>query len=65
MLDLASDDKLAHSYVPIKQDYSDLHDVAAYFIGAPDGSCSHDEVAEQIASNGKAWARDHWREVDL
>lgn len=54
-----------HSYVPIKSDYSDLHDVAAYFIGAPDGTGAHDGDAEKIARQGKQWARDHWREVDL
>lgn len=54
-----------YHYIPIKNDYSDLHDVAAYFIGAPDGTGSHDTVAQRIASQGKAWTNEHWREVDM
>ncbi len=53
------------SYIPIQSDYSDLVDVAAYFIGAPDGSGSHDKVAKRIAQQGKKWSDEHWREVDM
>ncbi|KAK4705426.1 hypothetical protein P7C70_g776, partial [Phenoliferia sp. Uapishka_3] len=52
-------------YVPIKSDYADLTDVAAFFIGAPDGSGSHDDLAERIAANGRKWAKEHWREADM
>lgn len=55
----------ANSYIPIQSDYSDLVDVAAYFIGAPDGSGSHDKVAKRIAQQGKKWSDEHWREVDM
>jgi hypothetical protein len=53
------------SYIPIKTDYSDLTDVAAFFIGAPDGTGSHDLLAKKIAAQGKAWAEKHWREADM
>ncbi|KWU46946.1 hypothetical protein RHOSPDRAFT_14268 [Rhodotorula sp. JG-1b] len=54
-----------YHYIPIQSDYSDLVDVAAYFIGAPDGSGSHDKVAKRIAQQGKKWSDEHWREVDM
>lgn len=53
------------SYVPIKSDYSDLLDTAAYFIGAPDGSGSHDLQGKKLAENGKKWAEEHGREADM
>ena len=46
------------SYVPIKSDYSDLTDAAAFFIGAPDGTGSHDNLAKKLALNGKKWAQE-------
>lgn len=56
---------LSRSYVPIKSDYSDLLDATAFFIGAPDGTASHDYLAKKIADNGKSWAEKHWREADM
>lgn len=53
------------SYVPIKSDYADLTDAAAFFIGAPDGTGSHDDLAKKIAENGKKYAKEHWREADM
>lgn len=64
LLTLADPDLLS-SYVPIKSDYSDLTDAAAFFIGAPDGTGAHDALAEKIALNGKKWAAEHWREADM
>lgn len=54
-----------YSYIPIQPDYSDLVDVAAFFIGAPDGTGSHDAIAKRIAAQGKKWSDEHWREVDM
>ncbi|KAM0753173.1 hypothetical protein T439DRAFT_286654 [Meredithblackwellia eburnea MCA 4105] len=54
-----------YHYVPIKPDYSDLTDAAAFFIGAPNGEGAHDEVAQRIGENGKKWAKEHWREADM
>lgn len=51
--------------MPIKSDYSDLLDVTAFFIGAPDGTASHDFMAKKLADNGKRWAEEHWREADM
>ncbi|GAA5946845.1 hypothetical protein JCM3775_001730, partial [Rhodotorula graminis] len=54
-----------YHYIPIQSDYSDLPDVAAFFIGAPDGTGSHDALAKRIAQQGKKWSEEHYREVDL
>ncbi|GAA6061952.1 hypothetical protein JCM10212_001994 [Sporobolomyces blumeae] len=54
-----------YHYVPIKSDYSDLVDVSAFFIGAPDGTGSHDHLAKKIAARGQKWSKEHWREVDM
>lgn len=54
-----------NSYIPIKSDYSDLTDAAAFFIGAPDGTGSHDALAKKIALNGKQWTREHWTESTM
>ena len=55
----------SHSYVPIKVDYSDLYDTMAFFIGTPDGQGSHDSIAEKLGENGRVWAKEHWRKVDM
>ncbi|GAA5925337.1 uncharacterized protein JCM15063_004996 [Sporobolomyces koalae] len=54
-----------YHYIPIKSDYSDLVDVAAFFIGAPDGTNAHDKLAKRLAINGQKWSNEHWREVDM
>ncbi|TNY22120.1 glycosyl transferase family 90-domain-containing protein [Rhodotorula diobovata] len=54
-----------YHYVPIQSDYSDLTDTAAFFIGAPDGTGSHDALAKRIAQQGKKWSEDHFREADM
>ncbi|GAA5851432.1 hypothetical protein JCM3766R1_004574 [Sporobolomyces carnicolor] len=53
-------------YVPLKVDYSDLFPILAFFQGSPyDGSGSHDDLAEKIATAGAEWARDFWRWEDM
>ena len=53
-------------FVPIKLDFSDLHDAAAFFRGLPDGTPGHDELAKKIAHSGKEWIAKYWRrEVSL
>ncbi|GAA6038222.1 hypothetical protein JCM8097_005801 [Rhodosporidiobolus ruineniae] len=54
-----------YHYVPIQSDYSDLVDAAAFFIGLPDGSNSHDQHAKRIGAQGKKWADEHFREADM
>ncbi|BGP48317.1 hypothetical protein JCM10450v2_004189 [Rhodotorula kratochvilovae] len=54
-----------YHYIPIQSDYSDLTDVAAFFIGAPDGTGAHDSTAKRIAAQGKNWSEEHYREADM
>ncbi|GAA5991217.1 hypothetical protein JCM11641_001623 [Rhodosporidiobolus odoratus] len=54
-----------YHYIPLKPDYSDLIDLSAFFIGLPDGTGSHDHLAKKIAAQGKKWADEQWREVDM
>ena len=53
-------------YVPVKVDYSDLYDIMAFFVGNPEtGVGAHDAMAQRIAENGKRYAQEHWRRVDM
>lgn len=53
-------------YVPIKVDYTDLYDVMAFFIGNPEtGEGAHESMAKRIAEQGKEFAKEHWRRVDM
>jgi hypothetical protein len=53
-------------YIPIQVDYSDLWDVLAFFRGQPgDGFGAHDDLAEEIARNGKEWQEKYYRWEDL
>lgn len=56
---------LGNSYVPLKIDYTDLYDLMAFFSGDLDGNGGHDELAKQIAYNGKDWTENHWRMEDM
>jgi len=53
-----------YHYIPVKVDYSDLHQVASYFIGGPGGQGSHDDDARRIGLQGQDWAKKHWRLED-
>jgi hypothetical protein len=47
-------------------DYSDLYDISAFFIGSPDGRVpGRDDLAKQIAEQGRQFALDHWRWQDM
>ncbi|KZV78280.1 hypothetical protein EXIGLDRAFT_847684 [Exidia glandulosa HHB12029] len=52
-------------FVPFKMDYSDLYDVLAFFRGTPDGQGAHDDLAEKIATAGRAWTERFWRQDDV
>lgn len=55
-----------YHYVPIRMDYSDVYDIMAFFVGAPDGSAEgHDDLAKEIAQNGMDFVRQHWRQEDM
>ncbi|BGP16588.1 hypothetical protein JCM10213_000498 [Rhodosporidiobolus nylandii] len=52
-------------YVPISTDYSDLWTAMAFFLGDENGVGAHDEIAKEIAAEGKRWTEMHWRWVDM
>nr|XP_019042714.1 hypothetical protein I302_08420 [Kwoniella bestiolae CBS 10118]OCF21644.1 hypothetical protein I302_08420 [Kwoniella bestiolae CBS 10118] len=55
-----------YHYVPVKLDYSDIHDIMAFFNGSPDGKVrGHDGLAKEIAKNGYDFVNDHWRLQDM
>jgi hypothetical protein len=50
----------------MQADYSDLYDIAAFFIGSPDGRVKgRDDLAQQIAEQGRKFAMEHWRWEDM
>ena len=53
------------SYIPIKIDYTDLFDVLAFFSGDLDGQNHHEQLAKQIADNGKDYTERFWRYADM
>ena len=46
-------------YVPIKADLTDLYDVLAFFREG------HDDLAKEIADEGKVWSKSFWRKEDM
>ncbi|GAA5828833.1 hypothetical protein JCM11251_005889 [Rhodosporidiobolus azoricus] len=52
-------------YIPVKIDYTDLFDIMAFFAGDLDGKNAHDDLAKQIADNGKDYAARFWRYADM
>ncbi|WRT67118.1 uncharacterized protein IL334_004084 [Kwoniella shivajii] len=55
-----------YHYVPIKLDYSDIHDIMAFFVGSPDGTVKgHDELAREIAKNAIEFVDTKWRLQDM
>lgn len=46
-------------------DYSDLWSIMAFFRGNEDGVGAHDDLARQIALDGKHWAENYWRFDDM
>ncbi|GAA94281.1 glycosyltransferase family 90 protein [Mixia osmundae IAM 14324] len=45
-------------YVPLNPDFSDLYDIMAFLQLNPD-------LSAELARDGKQWAQDHWRLVDM
>jgi hypothetical protein len=54
-----------YHYVPLKVDYTDLYDLMAFFSGDLDRKNNNDDLAKQIAYNGRDWTKDHWRWEDM
>ncbi|KAG9027172.1 Glycosyltransferase Family 90 domain containing protein [Tulasnella sp. JGI-2019a] len=52
-------------YVPVKNDLTDLYDIMTFFRGNRDGSGSHNELARQIAMEGRQWSLSFWRQEDM
>ena len=52
-------------YVPIQVDLSDLHDALLFFRGDGNGDGAHEYLARKIASAGRQWSKQFWREEDL
>ncbi|RSH91311.1 hypothetical protein EHS25_009610 [Saitozyma podzolica] len=55
-----------YHYVPLKLDYSDMHDIMAFFNGSPDGTApGRDDLAKEIAANGLKFTQERWRMEDM
>ncbi|KAM0752099.1 hypothetical protein T439DRAFT_200763 [Meredithblackwellia eburnea MCA 4105] len=52
-------------YVPIATDYRDLWTVMGFFRGDMEGRGEHDDIANNIAQQGKQWAAEYWRWEDM
>jgi Glycosyl transferase family 90 len=52
-------------YIPIQVDLSDLHDALLFFRGDANGDGAHEYLARRIASAGREWSKQFWREEDL
>ena len=59
---------------PIQQDYSDVYNVMAFFVGPPvsdlhglhvESSRGHDDLAQKIGENAEQFVRTMWRWEDL
>lgn len=52
-------------YIPIKYDYSDVHDLLTFFRGDLLGRGAHEEMAGKIAKAGREWSKAFWRKEDM
>lgn len=52
-------------FVPMDNRFSDYYGIMEYFLGYDDSVPSHDDVAEKIAMDGKAWAEKVLRKEDM
>ena len=50
---------------PMQLDYSDLYNIMSFFVGSPDGRPGREDLAQQIAEQGKRFAEEHWRWEDM
>lgn len=46
--------------MPIQIDFSDLWTTMAFFLGDENGEGAHDDIAKEIALEGKKWTETHW-----
>ncbi|KAI0179632.1 glycosyltransferase family 90 protein [Hypoxylon sp. FL1284] len=52
-------------FVPMDNRFQDFYGIMEYFVGYEDMAPSHDDVAEKIAMDGKAWAEKVLRKEDM
>ncbi len=53
-------------YIPVKADLTDLYDIMTFFRGSsPAAHDGHDDLAKEIASEGKKWSMEYWRKEDI
>ncbi|RYP33327.1 hypothetical protein DL767_004822 [Monosporascus sp. MG133] len=52
-------------FVPMDNRFGDFYGIMEYFLGYEDSVPAHDEVAEKIATDGKAWAEKVLRKEDM
>jgi len=52
-------------YIPVKYDYTDVHDSLTFFRGDLSGRGSHLDVASKIAKAGREWSKTFWRKEDM
>lgn len=52
-------------YIPVKYDYSDVHDLLTFFRGDLLGRGAHEEMAGKIAGVGREWSKTFWRTEDM
>ncbi|KIK57378.1 glycosyltransferase family 90 protein [Collybiopsis luxurians FD-317 M1] len=52
-------------YIPVQVDLSDLYDSLIFFRGDPNGEGAHEDLARQIALQGREWSKKFWRREDL
>ncbi len=52
--------------MPVKADLSDLYDILTFFRGSDaKGTDGHDDMAKEIAREGKKWSKTFWRREDM
>lgn len=52
-------------YIPVKYDYTDVHDSLTFFRGDLSGRGSHLDMASKIAKAGREWSKTFWRKEDM
>ncbi|KAF8487547.1 hypothetical protein JB92DRAFT_3022176 [Gautieria morchelliformis] len=52
-------------YIPVQVDLSDIYDILAFFRGDLSGAGAQDDLAERIATAGKSWSNEFYRQHDM
>lgn len=59
-----------YHYIPVRNDYSDLTDIMAFFAGTPKtndetATKGRDDLAREIGANARRFTEEHWRWQDM